>query len=305
VDKLIKAFAAAIDQQKTKVKHGPQRITLLGGEKVNAQGQATSQRGIFLLTPGDLADSLVVPEDFKNWNHFGVYDNLLAFEEDVCALVDTIVVFLESAGAIAEFGAFIKNKDIAPKLFIVVNGTYDEDSFIQLGLIRYLTKNFPETKVITSQNEKLEKQEIAFLVEHMHERYAKQSKTSALARGKARHQMFLIVDFIDLMQVARISDIHLFLTEMKVLINKPRLEQLILALKSVRLIEESRILSERCFSLTNPTPLIEYAFISGTTAKRVSWKAMAFEKTFSDKWRKYAYEKLKLPPTVEGQSNVA
>lgn len=305
LDKVISSLANAIDLPKSKVKIGPQRVTVFGGPTHDEEKRPTSQRAIFLLSPGNLVDHLVVPEHFKNWNHFGTYDNLLIFEEDVCALVDTVLVFLESAGSIAEFAAFVKNKDIAPKLFVVANSTYDKDSFIQMGLIRYLTTEYSKhVNFITSRDSRLEREEIQFILTEINDRFQRAPKAPGFTRTNTRHMMYLIVDFIDLIQVARISDIQIFLKELGFLVSKKRVDQFILALKNVELIKEERVLSERCFYLNEAISLIDYSFTSGSTAKRLSWKARLFEKTIDDKWRAFAFQQLKQPKQKE-HSNVA
>jgi hypothetical protein len=294
VDKLISAFANSIDLSKCKVKQGPPKITVFGGKTENAKGGALSQRGTFLLFPGELGGALIVPEHYKNWNHFGTYNDLLSFEEDVCSLVDTVLVFLESAGAIAEFAAFIKHREIASKLLVIFNGTQDPDSFIRLGLIRYLEQKFPKAAtVITSRGDDLSKDEIKFIIEEISSRSAGAPRSTMFSVSNTRHWLYLIVDFIDVMQVARISDVQLFLKTVGFLQPKRRIEQLLLALKNVGLITESPVLSERCFHLNAPLNLIDYSFQPKVTAKRVSWKAKVFEKTSDDRWRLYAYRQLK------------
>jgi hypothetical protein len=305
VDKLISSFAASLDLSKTKVKQGPAKITVFGGKTEQQDDGSLSQRGTFLLTPGELVDGLVVPEHFKNWNHFGIYNDLLSFEEDVCALVDTVLVFLESAGSIAEFAVFIKNREIAPKLLVVFNGQEDADSFIQLGLIRYLESKYPNAiPVINSRGPGLSLEEAKFIVEESLKRSENSPKLPAFNVSSPRHWMYLIVDFVDLMQVARISDIQFFLKSVGFTQNKKRIEQMLLALKNVSLLIETRVLSERCFSLRTATNLIEYSFRPETTAKRVSWKAKLFVEINDDKWRLYAYRQLKLVVN-EGMANVA
>ncbi len=294
MEKLINAFGSAIDLGKSKVKPGPPRITVFGGKTENSKGGTLSQRGIFLLTPGALVNSLVVPEHFKNWNHFGTYNDLLSFEEDVCALVDTVLVFLESAGAIAEFAAFIKHRDIAEKLLVVLNGEEEEESFIRLGLIRYLEKKYPKASpVITSRNDSLSREEVKYIVEEVSRRSAKIPQQVAFMQSNTRHWLYLIVDFVDLMQVARITDVLIFLKIVGFIHNKKRVEQLLLALKNVGLVVETRVLSERCFSLREDLNLIDYSFLPEVTSKRISWKAKLFEETSGDKWRHYAYKQLK------------
>ena len=294
MEKIITAFADAIDLTKCKVRQGPARVTVFGGKTENSDGRALSQRGTFLLSPGELVDALVVPENFKNWNHFGIYNDLLSFEEDVCALADTILVFLESAGAIAELAVFIKHKDIASKILVVFNAEEDNDSFIRLGLLRYLEHKFPKNvTVITSKGPSLSRDEAKFIIEEVSSRVLAAPRNATFVPYNTRHWLYLIVDFIDMMQVARIGDIQLFLKSVGFIKKKSRVEQLLLALKNVGLIIESPILSERCFSLQESLNLIDLSFRPQVTSKRVSWKAKIFEKTSNDKWRNYAYRQLR------------
>lgn len=294
MEKIIREFASSIDLSKSKVKQGPPKVTVFGGKTDNSTGGPLSQRGTFLLAPGALVDHLVVPEHFKNWNHFGIYNDLLSFEEDVCSLVDTVLVFLESAGAIAEFGALIKHKEIASKLLVIFNGQEDDDSFIRLGLIRYLENKYPKlVTIITSKNESLSQDEKNFIIEQVSSRTVNAPQLTTFTHSNTRHWLYLIVDFIDLMQVARISDIQNFLNAVGFFGKKKRIEQLLLALKNVGLVCESPILSERCFSLDSAINLLEYSFVPGSTSKRVSWKAKFFIETMDDKWRTYAHKQLK------------
>lgn len=304
MDKLISTFGTSIDLTKTKVKNGPQKVTVFGGKTSNT-GSAPSQRGIFLLSPGELVDCLVVPENFKNWNHFGIYNDLLSFEEDVCSLVDTVLIFLESAGSIAEFSAFIKHREIAPKLLIIFNGEEEEDSFIRLGLIRYLENRYPGTApVITSRGPSLSRDESKFIIEEINRRRNLIPRLPIFNPTNTRHWLYLIIDFIDIMQVARISDIVGFLSSAGFTQKKKRVEQLLLALKNVGLINERAVLSERCFYLESSMNLIDYSFNSGSSSKRVTWKAKIFDETSQDRWRMYAHKQLKQNET-EGVEIVA
>lgn len=223
-----------------------------------------------------------------------MYDDLLTFEEDVCALVDSVIVFLESAGSIAELGCFIKHHDIAPKLIVIVsNQFYEEPSFIKYGLLKHLEKNEEKIQVVTSGGSSLTKEESDFISDLVLDRFDTLPKTETFRFENIRHILYLIVDFVDLLQVARISDIQSFLKHAQISIEKKRLEQMLLTLKSVELIHEKRVLSERCFFISELNqPSMEYAFKT-TSSKRVSWKVKAFLKTEEDRWRKYAFKILK------------
>lgn len=82
-------------------------------------------------------------EDYKDWSNGSVYGDLLEFESHIAELSSLIVLILESAGSIAELGLFSAIDGLKEKLLIVVEtGHYQEPSFIRLGPIEYLEKNF-------------------------------------------------------------------------------------------------------------------------------------------------------------------
>ena len=175
--KLIEEFSRSIDLQKSKVKKGTLKLTVFGGPNHDHNGTPKSQRSIFLLRSTHLADAFVVPEDFKNWNHFGVYDDLLTFEEDICSASDSVLIFLESAGSIAEFGFLIKHPQIAQKLHVVIqNSFYQEDSFIRLGLLNHLKNKFDDSKIIVSQNNDLQVEECNHIVQLIKDAFKKNTK---------------------------------------------------------------------------------------------------------------------------------
>ena len=252
---------------------------------------------MFLVSPQALSTpegSFIVPEDYKNWNHFGTYDDLLSFEEDVCSLVDGVIVFLETEGAIAELGCLLKNEQVAHKLYVVVsNEHYQNDSFIKFGPLRFLENTYSNSNVHVWHGGQLTFNDFGMILDQVKDRIGERPKIESFQIENTRHVLFLIVDFVDLLQVARITDIQAFLTALSISFHKKRLEQLLLSLKNIGLLREERVHSERCFVVdAEDRPAIDYHFTS-STSKRVSWKAKAFGKTIDDKWRKYAFHSLK------------
>jgi len=73
------------------------------------------------------------------------YD-LLSLENLLAKNVHTVVIILESSGAIAELGAFANHKDLRDRLVVIIDKKYrKKKSFIMLGPVRYLQN---ETKSI-------------------------------------------------------------------------------------------------------------------------------------------------------------
>lgn len=290
---------------RSKLRNGSRRVSIFGGLTDNSGGGVLSQRGTFLAFARNPSATFIVPEDYKSWNHFDTYSDLLTFEEDICAVVDHILVFVESAGSIAELGALIKTPDFGSKLTVVISSHYTQESFIQLGLTRYWENQHGDAEVMHTRNDKLTQDEVDFIGNHVAKKIATQSELEGLNPKKLRHLIYLIVDFVDLIQVARPNDISHFLNCLDIKLTKRRLDQLLFILSHLDLLTERQIMNSRCFSVsTEDRPKIEYGFQA--KSKRSTWKIHLFDETMSDPWRKMAFGIHKsLPETEESQQHVA
>lgn len=63
----------------------------------------------------NLIDQITLAEEFKDWIHDSVYKDLLDFENDIAHISSLIVIVLESPGALAELGLFVRNKVLNKK----------------------------------------------------------------------------------------------------------------------------------------------------------------------------------------------
>lgn len=67
------------------------------------------------------------------------YKNLIDLETDIARLSDSVVLFSEGYGSLAELGAFSQNNTIAERMIILIQSHhYNQKSFIKEGPIRYL-----------------------------------------------------------------------------------------------------------------------------------------------------------------------
>ena len=273
---------------------------MFGGALKNPDA-APSQRGTFITTlhidRPQYAEGLVTPEDYKDWNQFGVYNDLLSFEEDLCALVDVIVIFLETEGAIAEFASFIKTPAALPKLVIAVKEKYaDDDSFINLGLVRHLLAQpkhkhtDPDPLFIVP--EQLDRDDAAFILEEIDRRMRLLPATEALDISNMRHLMLLIADFIEMIQVARQNDIAIFLEQLGIEIAAHRLQQLLFVLQRLQIIALLPAANDRFFRFcASDAHFIDYGHKDGPSP-RERLKVRLYEMTLAEARRKHAYKKL-------------
>ena len=84
------------------------------------------------------------PEEITTWQFDAVFKNLMDFEKDLASICSLVVIILESAGAIAELGAFSQLVDLSKKLIVIRSDDYSNDSsFINLGILRYIRAVHP------------------------------------------------------------------------------------------------------------------------------------------------------------------
>jgi hypothetical protein len=69
------------------------------------------------------------------------YGDLISFEEDIARIAAVVVVIPESAGSLAELGAFAANETIRSVLRVVIQHKYDiEESFVRYGPVERMKR---------------------------------------------------------------------------------------------------------------------------------------------------------------------
>src|SRR3546814_5818651 len=148
----------------------------------------------------------------------------------LCAFVDVILLFVDGVGACGECGAFIKDERTAQKLLVVMDERYfEEDSFIRLGLLFRLEHS--HQNITLSVPKYLSNDDVGQIVYELEQRLGSAPLSEELDLTNTRHQLFIIADFVELIQVARRSDIASFLQELGVTLAVKRLSQLLYVLR--------------------------------------------------------------------------
>jgi hypothetical protein len=92
---------------------------------------------------------IILAEDAKPLTTEAGYNNLLSFESDIAQLVGLILLFVESAGSLAELGAFAALDEVAPKLLAVLNDFhYGESSFVRNGPVKFLENEHGDESIL-------------------------------------------------------------------------------------------------------------------------------------------------------------
>ncbi|WP_162889564.1 retron St85 family effector protein [Pseudomonas parafulva] len=142
---------ADLDLEQCKVQFSKKPIVLLCGghvpEKAHADAPDPEIRSLRdAITRKALAaypsPHLFRPEEIKSWHEDGVFKNLMDFETDLSSICSLVAIAVESAGSIAELGAFSQLPDLSKKLIVFVPEEYSEvSSFINLGILRYIKES--------------------------------------------------------------------------------------------------------------------------------------------------------------------
>lgn len=81
--------------------------------------------------------------------------SLSILEDIIAKSVDSLLIFPESAGSLAELGLFSASKDICKKMLVVMEPKYQEPSFIKLGPVQHIAQKsaFPSPIILAPNYE--------------------------------------------------------------------------------------------------------------------------------------------------------
>lgn len=92
-----------------------------------------------------IAASLVLAETANKLYRDTEYSDLISFEEDIATISAVVLVITESAGSLAELGAFASLSSIRQKLAVILQTEYDDaESFVRHGPIERLRREYDD-----------------------------------------------------------------------------------------------------------------------------------------------------------------
>lgn len=244
-------FIATVDPKRATVISFPEFISIFGGalSKSRRRPVPKSSRDALVLWlrehRKDLAELLLLPESYDDWNDFDTYSDLLLFEKDLGYLTSAVIVFLEAPGAIAELGAFSQIPSLSERLIIVVaNDRHPKKSFISLGPIRSVEVTQSHIKsvcVIPQVKPKDLTAHIPLIVNDYLEIKRKRLRSSETFDGEnPQHQILLVLDLVNLFQVVQLTELQALATHFGVNLSQRRTNQILYALQETRLITRQR-----------------------------------------------------------------
>ena len=206
-----------IDLKSSRVQLEPHIVFICGGPVDIKKTNNHSIRNMFMNLSGGIGDEtsgFILAENFKDWNKG--YNSLSDFENDIAYLSSIVVLFLESEGALTEFGLFFANQKLREKLVVVLHEEFHRsESFIKFGLLDPMEKHSQETvrsyEIDHRKIESVSKNEVKDILDDILE-YSKEIDKSAKFDATDRgHKIFLIYQIIELFSSLTKSEITRYL----------------------------------------------------------------------------------------------
>ncbi len=184
------------------------------------------------------------PEDITSWLEDSRFENLLQFEVELSGVCSNVVLIIESAGSIAELGAFSQNPTILKKLLIIKPATENPISFIQLGILRHIEAEFreEEKKVLSVPWRTSSPSEIkSEFVEHVLAEITVETRnikdSEVLDCDNTSHVTTVVRELIRLFCALKLSEIISYLDMFQIFITKDDLKRKLYILEKFKLIK--------------------------------------------------------------------
>ncbi|MGH9616405.1 MAG: retron St85 family effector protein [Acidobacteriaceae bacterium] len=248
-------FSDSVNPSSFKILTQPDYIFLCGGRLGDF---AQSLRAHFykdkVLTNPDLRKRVQLAENADKWYlSRRVFADLLELEEYLAGLSACILLFVESPGAIAEFGAFSQMELLQDKLVVVIeNSDYEQTSFIRNGLVERANRIRPKSVLsypwfstqpeggirgidpagAAATSDEIEK-EIQKILK-------KKPKTTAFRNDDHGHRMLLIADLVTLNVIVLQRELKAILDSLEMSIKPSELKKYLFLLDQLDLISTFR-----------------------------------------------------------------
>lgn len=193
----------------------------------------------------DLDGRIITPEEFKDWSNDGLYRDLATFERHIADISSLIIIILESAGSLVEFGLYSLISDYEDKILVIIDTSYGDDSFIRLGPAKYLenietatTKvvyyDFQKDGVFCKEKSQLIKE---LVVNDVLEKITATEKTRKFNQEKWLDCTMLIFEFLVLFRALTISEIRQKLHSLKITKKDVEIKQHLFILGKLELVK--------------------------------------------------------------------
>ena len=240
----------------------------------------------------NIAKRIRMADDIRRWSENGVYTDLVTFETHLAALADVVVVFVESAGSIAELGAFSHLAEVRTKvLAFVQNSRYDDTrSYIKLGPLAFLEQQDDQSVnaypwEVTKKSNQLRvssiRSDIESIAANIVNRAERPHFEETFEPNRIAHRLLLTYDLVCLMFALTRDEVHKCLEGVGMICNKREVEQFLFILERLGFIVEQKYGHTQYFVPKMDGKFIRYKF----RASHVPFRRMAFQQTINEYYR--------------------
>lgn len=280
-----KHFLSQLDLSKTRIRAFEGFILLCGGASGADAHPVKSVRHLIQaeLTGGrhsELAKRVRLAEETQDWFHGGVYSDLVTFEEHLAGLSAVVVLVVETAGSIAELGAFSVSDPFVDRLMVIVSQDhYDQDSFIRLGPIQKIENVSRESVLVydwhdrsvggrPTENFELIRSELTDVVSKIRDYVSPSGREHIFRAAEPSHVMSLICELCDLFGALNESDIREFLAQLSVVVDAKGLSQYLFLLQKCQMLFVKPKGHGRYFYVENWSTRVSFAYLEGAKFNR-------------------------------------
>lgn len=239
-----------VSLEESKVNLADPIIFLCGGlVDVTAASPGISVRNMLLTHLASsnpaLLDQIKLAEDFKDWLHDAIYDNLLTFEDDIANISSLIIIILESAGSIAELGIFSANPQLKGKLLIFIQEShFEEDSFIKLGPLRHIDPNDEGFVCSYPWNDKKIQETLSSCLidieRDITDFFIEKPEHILFDKENSGHIAFLIYELISIFRALKLTEIEQYLSILGLSVSRVLIKRLLFLLQKLLFINSRR-----------------------------------------------------------------
>jgi hypothetical protein len=285
-------FAESLELDRLRIQKFPNDVFLCGGKYDEDPTKGTSVRHYYwhylkCKDPNFLKD-IVFAEKINDWFDGDKFTDLLHLERTLAELASLIVLFVESAGSMAELGAFALLETVKDKLFIVTHSGYTAtQSFIKLGPVRHLEKRskgicdaIPWSKNTDVSGACLEQVEKFFPELHQRILRARESKRfhRSFDSKNIGHHVLLTCDLVSIFGLSRKSEITRCLRVIGIKVDRSDVDRYLYCLEKLSYVERIQIFGYTYFRSTSKIDFMSFAFREGSVIRdRARWRALILE----------------------------
>jgi hypothetical protein len=305
----LEEFASSLDLDASRALNSPALIFLCGGALAHPSDVNVSLRSLFFHRLKneypELRKRVLLAEDANAWAKVDrQYLNLLDLESDLACLSAVILLFVESAGSIAELGAFCKIDVLRDKLVAILEYSHDADqSFIRDGPVALLQQHDKKSVLflpwLGSADEhgrrRVDETKAQDTINHILDSSSAKMKASkrikSFCRGDAGHRQLLVADFIALGTIVRHGEIRSFIKGLELSIPTRKLNQYLFLLEKLKIIDSTQFGTTRYYLAgSEGAEYVDYALKSAKVVDRLRLKSDLSAALPKDVYRLKAYD---------------